>query len=367
MARRPAYAVPPLNMPVLALFDQPNAPSRMPPPPPRPRHANWEGPLSALVGTGRTPAEQASAAQIGLLFELVASRPAAGRRSGPGSPGIRVCPVLPGRAGNWVKSGINWYSLDYVGYGWPKAAHSAETLALIKEFLALSQLMRLRYASSYPGPAIWLEDLNSRRVWDLLRQAREAEVPLVCSGRRSPPVVLPSSPAEVFLDVTRTGRDLLVDPQVTHDNQAVPLSAAVLLGTPAHGIAWWLRPAPAPGTSGGAATNDLQLYLAPFATPVDDTLRPLLGRPALRVPGKDTERFLREFLPALRRKVPLRSSDESVEVPAEAPVTLVLSLVHGEGHHVDLSWDWSPAGTERGAGIWESRAGGYGRDRAAED
>jgi len=265
-----------------------------------------------------------------------------------------------------VRAGVNCASLDYVRYGRRETAWATERVGLLKEFLALSRLPATHY--SYSNVDIWLEEINSRRLWDLLRQARDLQLPLVGSGRSSLPVVLSSSPAEVTLEVTRAGPDLLLVPQVDVGGDRVPLASSVLLGGPAHGLAWWHDEVPGPGSSRGA-TEDRQLHLAAFSAPVDDTLRAFVGRKPIRVPGRDEARFLREFCPNLRRRVSVRTSDQSVDLPPEAPVTLVLSILHSEGHHIALAWSRSRAGSDCREPLVGSlsRPSSPSRDRAAEE
>ncbi|MDQ6617486.1 MAG: DEAD/DEAH box helicase [Actinomycetota bacterium] len=369
MGRGDAAAVPGAGRPPLALFNNPtDTPRAKAVPKARAlSRAEWERPLRALIAADNQAFGPASSSEIGLQFELVAARPMPGRQSAACVPGIRVRPVLPGRSGNWVKTGVNWASLDYVGCGRPRTAGAAEKLGLLKELLALSRLSGRYYSYTHANMEIWLEEVNSRRVWDLLRQARDLELPLVSSGRRSLPVVLYSSPAEVILDVTRVGPDLLLDPQVDVAGSRIPLASMVLLGKPAHGLVWWHCEGPTPGRSDPLHTNDAQLHLAAFSTPVDDTLRSFVGGEPIRLPGKDEERFLREFCPTLRRKVSVRTSDESVELPAEGPVTLVLSIVHSEGHHIALSWARSRAQCDWREALWGSQLPSRDRDRAATE
>jgi superfamily II DNA or RNA helicase len=207
----------------------------------------------------------------------------------------------------------------------------------------------------YSAGDVWLEQINSRRLWDLLRQARDLQVPLLNPGRDAAPIILCSSPAAATLDVRRAGSDIRLEPRVAVQGQPVPLGSSLLLGNPAHGIAWWDE---------GSPTQRLQL--ASFAGPLDDTLSGFLEREAITLPGGAEERFLREFYPALRRRIALCSSDDSVELPPETPVTLVLSVAHGDGHHLALTWARGRAGTSWREGLWDARPGRV-HDRAVED
>ena len=63
----------------------------------------------------------------------------------------------------------------------------------------------------------------------------------------------------------------------------------MLIGSPAHGIAWWDEP---PGAASGEKRTG-GLGLAPLATPVDDNLRAFLRTATVDVPHHDEKRFLR--------------------------------------------------------------------------
>ncbi len=314
-----------------------------------PAPADWERPLQALLVDDDEVVGEEGPPEIGLQFELVLAQQQVGRQSGVATSGIRVRPVVPSRSGNWVRTGISWANLDYRSYGRFRSTAAAERLGLVKELLALSRLSSSPYSYSYSNADVWLEKITSRRVWDLLHQARDLQVPLVSPGRQALPVVLHPSPAVVTLDVTRGGSDLLLQPYVDVGAEDVPLGSSVLLGSPAHGIAWWDA-----GSATSASPDTSRLHLASFTTPVDDTLRSFVERGAVAVPGHDEERFLRQFCPMLRRRVAVRSSDDSVELPEEAPATLVLSVAHGEGHRIAIAWARGRAGTPWRQGLWDA-------------
>ena len=71
-----------------------------------------------------------------------------------------------------------------------------------------------------------------------------------------------------------------------------------------------------------------RLAMAPFAAPVDEGLRLFLASTPLRVPPADEERFLRDFYPRLRRRIDVRSSDESVDLPEPPPARILLTVTH---------------------------------------
>jgi superfamily II DNA or RNA helicase len=327
--------------------------------------ADWAFPLEALLHADDDrddgdPAAEPGIAEIALQFELTLGPMTSARRSGSAGPGIRVRPVVPGRNGTWVRSGISWSSLDYFSYGRHRSAQFGEQLGLVKELLALSRLSSRQSTYSYTDEVVRLEAINSRRLWDLLGEARGLGLPLLQSGRRAQPVTFLSSAAAVTIDVTRTATGLRAEPRIGTDSLRLPLETSMLIGRPAHGIAWWDE---LPAPSGGANTGGLGL--APLDTPVDDDLRAFLRTATVDVPHHDEERFLRALVPKLRRRVAVGSSDGSVELPEARPATLILSVRHDEGDRIELVWMRGGEGTEGREPLWGVR--GRFRDRAAEE
>jgi superfamily II DNA or RNA helicase len=318
-----------------------------------PGPTDWELPLQALLDSDGEEGEDA--AEIGLQFELVLE--AAGR--GGRGPGIRVRPVVPGRTGNWVRTGVSWASLDRPR-GRARSPQAAERLDLVKEFLALSRLANGRNMYSYSDDVVRLEAISSRRLWDLLGEARTLGLPLLQSGRSAQPITLLPTAAAVTIDVTRTEPGLRVEPRIGIKGQSLPLETSMLIGRPAHGIAWWDE---GPRSTGSA--QSLRLGLAALATPVDDNLRTFLRMATVDVPRHDEERFIRALVPKLSRKVTVASSDGSVELPTVRPTTVVLTIEAADGHRLGLAWTRGARGDERRESLWAGP--GRARQRRAED
>ena len=148
----------------------------------------------------------------------------------------------------------------------------------------------------------------------------------------------------VTIDVTRTDSGLRVEPRVGDESRVLPLETSMLIGRPAHGIAWWEE---APRSNGNAQA----LGLAPLARPVDDNLRTFLRMATIDVPHHDEKRFMRAFVPKLSQKVELASSDGSVDLPDVRP-TLVLAIQAGAGHRIVLTWTRGPQGVEGQESLW---------------
>ena len=314
---------------------------------PNPDPTDWELPLAALLDSEGAENTDVGASEIGLQFELILEP----RGSGSGGPGIRVRPVARGQNGSWVRRGISWSALDYFSYGIARSPRAAERLLLVKEFLALSRLTNSRNTYNYSDDLVRLETINSRRLWDLLGEAEALELPLLESGRSARPVTLLPSAADVTVDVTRTETGLRVEPRIGLEHQRLPLETSMLIGSPAHGIAWWSESHSSVGRS-----EVFGLGLSALATPVDDNLRGFLRLARVDVPDHDQERFLRMLVPRLRRKVEVASSDGSVELPKIRTPVLFLSITAGDGHRLELTWTKGAGEDDWREALWAARS-----------
>ena len=312
-------------------------PARLAPPRPATRAASsrptpepsWEDALRrALDGA---PARVAPA--VGLLFEVpdVASQRARGV-AGSG-PAVRLRPVTVGRSGAWITTGISWSSLDYYRVGRDAATEATGVgLTLLRELWVLSRLSSGRAGYGYPEE-VWLHEIHSRRLWNLLEDARGAGMALLSSTRPVVAVDVTGDPAAIVVDLSRRDGDLLLTPAVSVDDAASG-TAVRLLGRPAHGVVW----------SGVGAPGEATLHLRAFATPLDETTSAILATGPLRVPARDEARFFDELYPAFPRGIQVVSRDGSVVVPEPAPVTLVGSFSYHEGR-LAVTWSRSRAGS----------------------
>ena len=125
----------------------------------------WELSLRGLLAPGDE--ETVEEPTIGLQFEQVANQ--AKSLAGAASR-IRIRPVLAGRAGNWVKTGISWSTLDYAFFGRAAPGAGEQQILLLKELLGLTRTT-VRSYSYHVEDWLWLETISSRRLWDLLAEA----------------------------------------------------------------------------------------------------------------------------------------------------------------------------------------------------
>ena len=328
--------------------------------PPSPS-SDWEHSLRSLVSphtAGTAGGIEPSAPNLGLQFELVLTPPTSQHRSTTPTSGIRLRPVIRNDNNrNWVRTGISWSRLEQFSYGRPSFS-SREHLTILTELLALGRLSSPRTYYAASDEAVWLQTINSRRLWDLLHEAEDLRLPLLLTSRQPGPVDLRPAPAQVMMDAVREETGIVLRPQVVANGQDVPIGSALFIGEPAHGIAWW-------GTPPDALAEPTQLSLAALEAPIDDSIRTLLATTAIRIPPRDEERFLRDLYPALRRRIVVGSGDGSIELPELPAAQLVLTVRHGEGHQLELTWSRSAVGASWTEELWDapSRMG----DRVAED
>ncbi|MGY1722705.1 DEAD/DEAH box helicase [Blastococcus sp. SYSU DS0533] len=304
------------------------------------RTPDWELVLGDLVeaesSVGGTP--------VGLQFDVE------GGGAVPAS--VRLRPVVPGARGRWVRTGVSWRDLQHDYFSPRDPAHVT----------ALRMLHQSADTSGYyygPGePPVLLQDFGPA-LWPALRQAVENGVPLLT--KKGGPVRV-GAPGELAVDVREEGGGLRVQAVVElGDDVRVPAESVLLLGSPPHGAAL------APGVAAGLVPRD-GLVLVPLQQ-VPRSAGRLVESGPVRVPAGDRERFLTAFYPALRRALPVRSSDRSVELPELVTPRLGLTVEHLPGQRARLTW--SVRYGDDGPRLPLARDGGAapdaGRDVAAEE
>jgi superfamily II DNA or RNA helicase len=290
--------------------------------------SRWESELSAWLRDVAEPQAAPSAAQpgLGLQFEMVEAGQSRSRKT---LRRISLRPVLPGRTG-WVRTGINWHSIEYAG------AHSRESQRhrqLLAEIVHLAGGSRSYYYSASPN--IFLDEFGSRRIWDLLAEAQEIGLPLVQYGKRARPVIVARRPARVSIEVDRVDGDLALQAVVRDDGTPVDLERAQFIGEPAHGIAWWGakgEPEPEPAAQ--------ILRLAPVARPLSGPARRVLASASIRVPAEQEERFFAEFYPGLVRQLDVVPAGPAVSLPEVSPPVLTATLGAERHHRLRVRWEW---------------------------
>ncbi|WP_299273381.1 DEAD/DEAH box helicase [uncultured Georgenia sp.] len=266
---------------------------------------DWERALDGAVRESSASGGE----PVGLQLERVVGRGAA---AAPGRTAarVRVVPVVRGARGTWVRTGVTWHSVRWT-WGRFVPAHVEALRALVGS-----------HPNAY-AQHVFLDELGPA-VWTLLQQAVDAGVALVPHRGTPGEVTLSRTPAEVTLDVTAhpIQDGVRVAPVVSVAGRAVGAHAVAFIGHPVHGV----------------AVSEEGLLLAPLRRPMPLGASELVTGEALHIPPGDVERFRREFLPRLRRLLPVGSSDAAVDLPEVLTPTLALSVTHLPDHVVRLAW-----------------------------
>ncbi len=332
----------------------------------QPRHSqegfarrDWRSSLSGYLGSGAEtsessgePGETPGAATIAdsgkphtplaLQFELRELIPrttfswngptsrAATRTESTGSGDYRlgVRPVARTDRG-WARGNITWSNIPHMlnRYHLDPGQHR-----WFCQFVAMHRA-GIPIVAGNDSDWVFLDEFANPMLWQFLEQARSLNIQLV--GSKAAVRVIQPSQATLRLDATQTSAGVRIAPRLTFDDVAVPVESARPIGT--HGIYSYDLSKPHTYT------------LAPVAEPLtaDHTamLDPVRPEPAaLTVPDDDLDEFVRNFLPALRMRVDIDSSDASVTLPPPPPPVLVITAEHGPAHSLRLSLGWEHAG-----------------------
>ncbi|WP_456886165.1 DEAD/DEAH box helicase [Frigoribacterium sp. 2355] len=298
--------------------------------------SDWRSTVGAIGQPTR--ASSVRTTRMGLLFELRdrahstrgrAVAPSARRQGGPTVQRLGVRPVTLSGTGNWVRGNLTWTSLPYQ---LNRLAIEPDQHAWFGQFAALHRSAVSTYT---PGDADWLfvDDFASPLLWPLLAEAGRLGISLV-TGKRATDVVV-GDEARVTVDAVR-GDDgsMLLTAGVTVDGVARRAESTGVIAD--HGV-WCVAHEPAP-----------TFTLAPTAGPLDDEQRRLLTiTPEVVVPAADSDEFLRDYYPTLRRRVDVVSSDASIEFPTIVPPVLTLTVGFEKGQTIRLTWRWTIDGAPR--------------------
>ena len=247
--------------------------------------------------------------------------------------------VQPGKHGGWIGGTLSWGKLDSYGYfgGYP-----ATQVRLLRELLALYRArdnQSYYYHSHGNDRSIELSAFESGRLWPLLDEAGRAGLQLVYGHKLG--AVERYREARLCLDVTQGEADgeLVVAPVIGVDS---PEGEAVVpvrfIGTEGHGVVY-LDQAEAQRS---AVPASWRFRLARLSQPVPAQLQEMaLAGQRLTVPAAGHAQFRDRFYPRLRQMATVISSDGSFIPPVISDPTLVLRASYGDGHDVQIDWEWA--------------------------
>ena len=295
--------------------------------------ATWQHALDTLLATGDGTASDGAAASGGtaarakpeaaMAIELTLAEPA----DAPGQPRLMARLMQQGRTG-WVYGTLSWSRLDSYDYhGGFRPAH----IRLLRELLALhrTRVNQTYYYHSHDDKLIELSAFESARLWPLLDEAREAGLRLLHAGRRDP--VEPPRVAEFCLDIA-SHEAITINPVIRLAGEEQPRFLVRFIGSRAHGVIYRDTP------------HSTRFGLARLTRPVPASLQQLAvdgGR--LEIPGGAEEQqvFRARYYPRLRRAAPVISADGSFVPPEISEPVLVLQASYGDGHDLDVGWEWA--------------------------
>ena len=277
----------------------------------------WERTLDKLLAA--TPAVAAAdVAPLALEFgveRIPAFRGYLGRQD------LRIRPARRSRSGGWVRSGISRDDLDFVA-----RSYVPEQRELLLQFRAAAGASA-RFAM--PRNA-WLSlSAVSSAFWGLLDQAAGVGLTILAAKPLLGPLRTKQR-ASVVLDVRHDpALGVLVGPRVLLDEHELDLSSLGVLGEPAHGIFYTAE----------EAAGVQKLIVARLDHLLSRELRQLVVDPhSLVIPPEDEARFLTDFIPRLRQKMNITSTDRSVRLPDYVEPILGLVVHFREEHRVRLDW-----------------------------
>ncbi|USQ79098.1 DEAD/DEAH box helicase [Ornithinimicrobium faecis] len=283
------------------------APATRRPAPVQPAQPQWEAMLAPVVAAAEQPADDTSLTPLALHLEVKSpTRYSSAHR-------IALRPMIIGRSGAWIKTGITWSDLQF------EFTQRGHNPAHRKALTALLNAYRVRSRYWSAEDTIDAATLGPD-VWRLLREAQHAGVALITGHKGKQTVELLPEPVDLGLDLTRADDgELVLRPHVDFP-RSTPFE---VLGNPGHGL--FLRPPD-------------ELRLAELAQPLTPALTNLLATGELTIPPADADRFISRYYPALRQQVSIGSSDGSIEFPEVEPPRLALEVLFTEHHRTRLRW-----------------------------
>ena len=312
---------------------------------PRPAEAPapaWERSLRDLVGAPEAP-EGARPLAIELSLRLDPGRSE--------HPRLLARLMRPGARGGWVNGSLSWNGLD--SWHVREANLRSDHLRFAHDLLAVHSVQESQRGHSYyygygysrsDGRTLDLTECDSPRLWPLLEEASRIGVRLIHTSPGLGELATPET-GEVQLDVRGddAGGSVVGALLCLEEGEAERLQPLRFLGASGHGVVCAERPddrEPEDGEEPDLA--DRRLCLVRLAKPVPEQLRRmLLEGEQLEVPAAERERFAVEFGPALGRVATIVSSDGSFEPPRVSAPELVLRASYGQGHSLDLAWEWA--------------------------
>jgi superfamily II DNA or RNA helicase len=307
---------------------------------------SWEQSLGVLLD--RAPSPVAAGPVTPIAIELSYS-PAQRKSATKWAPPIDMQPRLsarllrPGKNGGWVAGSLSWSKLDALTY---QGSYAPEQVRVLSDLIALFRsASRYSYYNYGNEKTLDLLAFESRQLWPLLDEAARTGLKLIGSGEQAE--LAPYGDAELVFDVISRDGALTVTPVVrlTDGPSGEPSSGALRLlefvGTSGHGLVYAGDAGTEPNSDGEFRPAGHAIRLARLSRPVPQALqRMVMTCSRLDIPASELDRFRNGYFPRLRLAAPVISSDGSFEPPVISGPSLVLQASYGDGHDLDLRWEW---------------------------
>ena len=222
----------------------------------------------------------------------------------------------------WARSGITWTNIPHLlnRLNLDPAQH--------RWFCEIGALhVALKPTAPGRDPEwIFLDDFFNPVLWDLLDQTAALGIPLIGSGNGSD--IRRANNAVLTLDAIRVGEAIIVAPRLTIDELPVAATQARSVGH--HGV-YLVDPA-----------IPRHVVIAPTVERLTPDHVALLdnGPAEILIPEKDIQEFLNDYLPEIRDRIDVVSSDNSVALPPPSTPVLVVTVTHSPRHTITLTWRW---------------------------
>ena len=190
------------------------------------------------------------------------------------------------------------------------------------------------------GASEWVElsEMPGRLLWPQLARGLQLGIPFLAASTRD--TITLASGAEVHLDVRRSSEAIHLGPRVIFDGVPAEVRLKGLIGE--HGVFAVAEPSPAHGAPGG--NSGWQVTLGPLTQPLSPSAVHLLDFGTddgiLTVPAEYSLSLVKEYLPQIRKHLPLVSSDESFALPVKHEPTLIVTATYVNPITAQLSVHW---------------------------
>jgi hypothetical protein len=295
----------------------------------------WEQSLRSLLESPQTGRSRHGETPLAIEVTLSSAGSTTAHRS-PVAGNVWARLVRPGRNG-WVSGGLSWTKLSNLHYG---GEYIAAQVRLLQELYAIYRSGKGSSGYYYgEDKSIDLATFNSRQLWPMLDEAAAIGLRLVHARKRLGDVDTRGS-AELCLDATRSepSGPIVIAPVLRIEGTGIAAAPFSFIGTEGHGVVYVDRAE----LRGSAEHNDWHLRLARLTRTVPAQLqRMALENRCLEIPAAEQSTFVENYYPRLRHMAPVICSDESFTPPTISDPTLVLHASYGEGHDLDVSWEWA--------------------------